>query len=233
MFPALLSRRFLTAAVWMAAVSSSALATPYAVTYTGTIQSGGTDFPEIINGQTYTVTFVFDNGGNTANSQTWSGSQLTCTLWRMNNARNVVYAQDLAAKPPSTMTGAATTDASGALTAMFTDISAGTGVSAGQYTASGFVPAAPVQWYANDGNDVFVDNSGRAFGDPTGFSGGVAMGVVHWSAPTPFSGSCAALAAPVAGNATAVPALGDAELALLSALVAGMDALRRCKRSFA
>ena len=220
--------RILAVATLAGAASSAALAAPYAITYGSVIQNSS--FPEIINGERYTITLVFDNQGSSAASQTWNGSHLTCIIMRMNGTQNVVYAQDLAATPAAA-SGSAATDASGALTAMFTDVSAVTGVAAGQYTASGFAPAAPVHWYVADDNPIFEGAGGQFFEDPDGpapVAGPVTP--ARWTAPTPFSGPCAAAPAPAPGNAAAVPTLGEVGLALLGLAAAGMGARRLRRR---
>ena len=173
---------------------------------------------------------MFDNGGATANAQTWTPANLTCTIWQMNNAKNVVFVQDLTATPPTTSTGLITTNASGALTAVFSEVD---GAPAGSYTTSGITLVSDVAWYANDSNDVFFDDGGstdKAFGDT---AGGVQMNIAHWSAPKPFTGSCnAASFAPFNTNttATAVPTLGEWSLALLALTAAGFGATRLRRR---
>lgn len=225
-------RRTLTALA-LASASAVASAAPYAISYQGTIDDS--DFPEIINGQTYTVTFVFDNGGSSANSQTWTDANLTCTIWRMNNARNVIFAQDLVATPPSgSLSGSLTTDASGALTAIFSAVTTQTtgsgGVPAGAYTTTGITLTAPVAWYANNANNVLFDSNGgtgaRSFGDA---AGGVQMNIANWSAPQRVIGACDDTPY-VAPPATPVPTLGEWSLALLGLAAAGLGARRLRRR---
>jgi len=52
-----------------------ARAAPYAMTYTGVIDDS--PFSEIKNDESFTVTFVFDNGNSSANSQVWTAVHLT------------------------------------------------------------------------------------------------------------------------------------------------------------
>ncbi|WP_010464040.1 IPTL-CTERM sorting domain-containing protein [Acidovorax radicis] len=218
-------RQYATA-VALASACACAGATPFAITYTGTISDSL--MPEIINGQNYTVTLVFDNrDDNTAINQLWIGAHLTCTIWRMNNTGNVVFAQDLVARPP-TVVGTTTTNAVGALTSIFTEVR-DTMIPAGAYTASGVALTAPVHWFANGGNAVFADSTSgyRTFRD----SGpGVLMNIANWSAPQPFSGPCSAFASPEA--ATAVPTLGEWTMVLLglATAVVGARRLRRHSR---
>lgn len=221
-------RALIIAAV--AAACSVAVAAPYAVNYQGNISSS--DFPEITVGESYTLTLVFDNGGTSANSQTWGAAHLTCAIWRMNNARNVVYAQNLVATPPSTVTGSATTNGAGGLTGMFSSVSSipgDPGYPAGSFTSSGISLTAPVHWFANSLNGVFYDALGgtqnREFSDA---AGGVIMNPANWSAPTPFSGSCSA--APSAVGVAPVPTLGEWGLGLLGLAAAGLGAQRLRRR---
>lgn len=229
--PAPLWRRAVVAAALTYAASGAALAAPYAITYTGTI--AGSTFASINNGQTYSVTFVFDNQGNSANSQTWSTANLTCTIWRMNNAGNVVFAQNLVTVPPNAV-GSVTTDAGGALTGVFSSVDA-QNLSSGQYAVSGITLTAPVSWYANENNGVFYDTGpDRVFLDAyeAESSGGIRMTPAFWSAPTPFTGDCLAVPVPPQPVAvTAVPALGEWTLMLLALGAAGLGARRLRKRA--
>lgn len=206
-----------------AGLCSPAMAAPYATTYTGTVSTS--DFPEIVAGQSYSVTFVFDNGGNSAAGQAWTAAQLTCTIWRMNDARNVGFVQDLTTSPPSVASGSATTDGAGALTGMFTEI---TGDPAGpSFSSSGVTHTVPAHWFANSINNVFSDAAqNRSVNDA---SGGVQMQQLNrWSPPQPFPFACGpALLAPAA---TPVPTLADGSLGALCALLAGMGAMAYRRR---
>lgn len=149
----------------LACAASATIAAPFAVTYTGVIDQS--EFAPIIDGQRYTVTFVFDNGGNTAVNQVWTGTHLTCTLWRMNDAGNLVFAQDLATSPPTAVAGSITTNGAGVLTGMFTVVN---GDPAGPaFSSSGFTHTAPVHWFAQGVNEVFGDaGQVRTFYDAAG-----------------------------------------------------------------
>lgn len=222
-------RKALIAAA-LASAGSLALAAPYAITYEGTI--GGSEFPEIIDGQSYTVTFVFDNGGTSANSQTWSGEHLTCTLWRMNDARNVTYTQNLVATPPTATSGSATTDAAGALTNIFSAIY-GRNVPAGSFTASGIALTDSADWFANDMDAVFYERvSGSQVKKFDDTLVGVQMDIASWSAPVRVSGACddTPYAEPPVASVTPVPTLGEWSLALLGLAAAGLGARRLRRR---
>ncbi|MEZ5606860.1 MAG: IPTL-CTERM sorting domain-containing protein [Burkholderiaceae bacterium] len=212
------------------AASAAASAAPYATTYTGVIgnpQDGGAQgFSSVLVGQPYSVTLVFDNGGSSLVNQTWESSNLRCVLWRFNTAQNVVYAQDLQVSPAGA-TGAVSTDASGALDGMFSEVLA-ENVPPAAYSASGFSPALDgVYWYINGYNSIFYsDGNGRAV---HGTPAGVPIAFAEWSAPVPYAGNCAAPAPATPTQPTAVPTLGHAGLALMAALLGalGWGAARR------
>lgn len=209
-------------AVLLVCAASAAAASPYAVTYTGTIANSS--FAQIISGQHYSVTFVFDNGGNTAVNQTWSAADLRCTIWRMNDAGNAVFAQDLSplASPPTAATGSVTTDGTGVLTSMFSGISSSpAGV---DFSSSGFTHPVPLHWFANGSNNVLRDGiQNRLFDDA---AGGVQMNPTNWLLAPYDGGPCAV---PPPAPAAAVPTLGEWALALLSLAAAalGFAAQRR------
>jgi len=206
----------------LACAASAAIAAPFAVTYTGEIDQS--EFALIMDGQRYTVNFVFDNGGNTAVNQVWTGAHLTCTIWSMNDAGNLVFAQDLATSPPTEVSGSITTNGAGVLTGMFTVVN---GDPAGPaFSSSGFAHTVPVHWFANGVNEVFGDAAQvRTFYDA---SGGVQMAPANWLLHT-YDGPCAA--PPPAPAPTPVPTLGGAGLAALAALLAGLGGVARRRRA--
>jgi hypothetical protein len=160
-------------------VAGSAFAAPYSSTYTGTIgtESSSIHFPEVNEGESYSVTLVFDNGGSTAANQTWNETHLTCIFFNVNDAGDVTYAQDLTVATIDQSSGLIVTDAGGVLTSMFDRVIDDT-VAPGTYEASGIALQDSLAWYLNSSNDVFfsdVENTGYdlAFGDVTG---GVQMG---------------------------------------------------------
>ena len=214
-------RQHLTS-IFLAGAASAAAASPYAVTYTGTIANSS--FVQIIDGQHYSITFVFDNGGNTAVNQTWGAADLRCTIWRMNDAGNAVFAQNLSplASPPTAATGSVTTDGAGVLASMFSGVSSSP---AGQdFSSSGFTHPVPLHWFANGSNNVVRDGAQIHLFDDA--AGGVQMAPTHWLL-APYDGPCAAPSP--APAAVAVPALGEGALALLAtaAAVLGLGGLRR------
>jgi hypothetical protein len=209
-------------------VGVNAWAAPFATTYTSTIGAAvnNTTFPELEVGETFQITLVMDNGGAVATNQTWTNTALECIVFQFNDGGNVVFAQDLAADGNFTTVGTASTDAAGALTQFFTGIVDGEGNStASNYTAAGFTVTDPVEWYLDSTNDFFV--SGISTGTQRGVADsadGIQMAASNWSAPTPFTQSCNALAfLPRSG----VPATPTWLLGLLALGVAAIALFRR------
>ena len=226
------TKHTVTAAVLALAVAS-AQAAPFAITYQGTIADS--DIPGIHDGQRYTLTLVMDNGGSDADNETWEPRDLTCAIWRVNDAANVVVAHDLRAAPPAGSGGAVETNSSADLMEMFTHVESGYGVSDAALRTRGLPPGTSLSsWYANEANRVLYVYDGQ--GDEFGFgdsTGGVSMSPQAWSQPAPFTGNCLDAAGPAsAGSGIAsVPTLGHAALALLSAFVGGLGLRMRRRNS--
>ncbi|MFT3777168.1 MAG: IPTL-CTERM sorting domain-containing protein [Ottowia sp.] len=209
------------AAALLACAAATAQAAPFAITYNGTI--GTSSLPEIHSGQPYSITLVLDNGDTSASDQSWNGAHITCVIWRMNTAQNVVLAQN---GPITNTANTASTNMSGTLTGFF-DYVVANPVAAGSYTTSGFTsPLGDPAWFINGDNAVFSSNTLDHFDDA---SGGVPTTPASWSNPVPFTGSCAAPTAPTAPNATPVPTLGHAALALLAGLLGAAGFITRRK----
>lgn len=213
------------AAAILALAASAAQADPFAVTYQGTISNS--TIPGIHNGQRYTLTLVMDHGNPVFDSADWEPQMLTCAIWRMNDAGNVVAAHDLAASPPTAVQGTASAvGGNGALTQMFTDIRTTSAIPAAALRTRG-LPTGWVMddWYANGSvSDVFnmadPQPATQSFEDA---AGGVEMIPAAWSNPVPFPGNCLDAANPPSpGSVASVPTLGHAALALLGALVGGV-----------
>ncbi len=202
------------------AAAAAAQAVPFAITAEGDL--GSSEFPDIAN-ETYSVTFIFASGANTTDTSTasrvWDWDYLTCTIWRMNTARNVVYQQDLVATPPTSGQGSFATDASGALTMVPTQVVMDSpAAQPGQYTAQGSIQGA-VKWFASNGAGVvFIDRVGsgsaRTFSSTSSL-----MQPGNWSAPVRVAGPCdpTPYAAPPAP--APVPALGLGGLGMLAGLL--------------
>jgi len=210
------------AAALLACAATAAQADPFAITYNGTIGTSG--FPEIHSGQPYSVTLVLDNGSLSAVDESWNGTHITCVIWRMNTAQNVVLAQN---GPITNTDDTASTNMSGTLTGFF-DYVVANPVAAGSYTTSGFTsPLVAPAWFINAINPAFTTDA-LYFDDA---SGGVPTTPASWSNPVPFTGSCAASTTPTAPNATPVPTLGHAALALLAGLLGAAGFIGRRKKA--
>lgn len=169
-------------AALLVAATAAAQAAPFAVTLTGTINAS--TFAEVRNGERFAVTLVYDNGGNTAISQTWQTGDLRCAVWRMNNDAGVVYTQTsfngmVPANPR--------TDAGGALITLPTIVAHSS--QNNSYTVSGMaLPDAP-SWHATagDGGNIYF----RDADDARGFYSGFRLPAV-WIPPVAVASPCAA-----------------------------------------
>lgn len=216
-----LSRLLLAGAVMLGGLGQ-VHAAPYYITHTG--QQANSTLPALIDGEAYTVTLVFDNGGSTAVNQTWTGANLTCTIWTFNNARNVQFAQDLVAAPPASALGSVVTNGSGVLSSVFSEVLEDTAASS--FSLAGMLATGSIRWFANEQNGIFYDQSlsvGAA-------SGGVPMTAAQWTNPQPFTGSCIAAVPQTAS--VPVPSLtawGVMVISSLLALGAGLTLRRKEK----
>jgi len=223
----------------LAVLAGTAQARPYATTYTGTIEASVA--PEVIAGQRIDVTLVFDNGSNTAQGQSWAYDQLTCVLWRMNDARNAIFAQDLADHPPNYGAGRVNTDATGALTRMFDHVVYQDANPAANYTTYGLATVPDVHWYVVPAIGQlapaglhFYDGSASGGSQRFHTTTGQPLPVTGWSAPVAFDRPCnaAAWAPQQSTGVAAVPALGAWGVPLLGGLTGllGMAVLGTRKR---
>ena len=211
--------------------SAHSVAAPFSITYTSTIGTEYTTdlFPEVNEGESYSLTLVLDNGSSNALSQEWVEADLTCATFVLNDAGDVQFAQDLTLAPVGSSGGSILTDGTGILSSNFSDLGFNN-VYATSYKASGIALTDPIDWYANDDNDVFFidDVDHTAFGDA---AGGVLMAPVNWSNPTPWAGTCAPVAPPpTSALTTAIPALSSWALVLLSGLMLLIGGLVRRNR---
>lgn len=207
--------RFLILSLPFYIFSANVNSAPYFITYTSTISFSG--YPEIINGESYTLTFVVDNGGTTTSNQIWNAADLQCAHWSMNNAGNVRFEHDLSgAGEIAEIFGAIETDAGGALVDNFTSVISDPATPAA-YTAIGFIPPDPIGWYANSNNQIFYSPTYvNSFSDA---AGGVQMAVVNWSNPQPYVGVGCAAAVPPVVTPRSIPTLTEWGVILLSGLL--------------
>ena len=216
--------RLLIAAFLLVFICGGASAAPFSVSYVGTMQNSaaaGAFFANIVNGETYIVTLVMDNGGNSSQSQTWVASDLVGIKWEVNDSRNVVFEQDIDTSYTDnySIIGTATTDANGALTVFFTDISNGGFV----FQAVGLPDlVSPAAWFLNGNNDVFYSDADVMGGSYRPWvadaAGGAQMNTASWSSPVAVASAPAepAQAAP----SVPVPTLPSFLLVVLGGLLA-------------
>ncbi len=200
-------------------MTSAATAAPFASQYTGTISTS--THPDIVAGESYAVTVVMDNGGASTVNQTWTGADLVCVTFAFNDARNVVFAADVVATPPTSIAGSATTDGAGALSSWFTTIRQFTDQSP-NFAASGFSsgPTPAVTWFLNSFNAVWYDTVfARAVNDA---AGGVQMAAGNWSTPVAAAPGCVAAPPPPPPAPTGVPVMGPLGLVIMSLLLGGL-----------
>jgi len=223
-------RRAATAACAALALAhgSATLAAPYLIRYTGTVTASG--ISGVDPDTAYLVALAMDNGGSSAANQTWNASHLRCIVWYFGADGDRVFVQNLTTAPPSTATGMASTDASGALTSMFSQITA-TPVTGppGSYAAFNLPPPTEVHWWINTLSPIFRYNGQEI----SGLAGEVPVAASAWSGPTALgaldTGTCAQPAAsPVAKP---VPVLGAPALALLGGGLAASAALASRRRA--
>ncbi|QEA12010.1 hypothetical protein [Comamonas flocculans] len=205
-----------------------ALGAPFATTYTGVISHS--DIPaDAPDGAVFTLTLVLDNGGASAYAQTWAPGQVRCGFWRWHAdaTRGVAVALDMAGGIAHG-TGSASTDAAGALTAIFSSLDTGGPLAWADFDTSGLAPGSAIGWAADGMAQVLGIMTGGgagSFDDGSGTpAGGIQMLPGRWSAPLPFAGTCDASAVPpappVPPSPRAVPALSLWAALLLSGLLA-------------
>ena len=198
--------------------STLGVAAPFSITYNGTIgtEHASTFFPEVNEGESYSLTLVFNNGGANALTQTWGEADLTCAIFLVNDAQDVQFTHDLTVDPVASVDGSVTTDGAGVLTDNFTYV-VYHDITSDEYEVSGIEVVDSLDWYANDNNDVFFSNSDNdAFGDA---AGGILMAPANWSDPVPFGSACGLGEPPQIQEVAPVPALSPWALGLLSCLL--------------
>ena len=191
--------RLLTVFSLLALFCGGAVAAPFSVSYVGTIDNRMDAFTNIVDGETYSVTLVMDNGGSSSQSQTWVASDLVSVKWEFNDSRNVVFEQDIdTSYCIYNVDGNATTDANGALTAFFSEVQSGGAV----FDAVGLPDlVSPAEWYMNGKNGVFFgdgcDGGHNYSPGMNDAAGGLDMGIASWSNPVAVASAQAAPSVPV------------------------------------
>jgi len=214
------------------ALASIAGAAPFSVTYTDTISSFTGFYSDINAGEQAKVTVVFDNGGSTAASQTWTAANVQCVIFTFNNADNKFAAIDYAVPPifPVT-TGTFTTDGSGQLqtsTIDWQDDSDGI-TNPVAFNIAGVTGTNPIgNWFLDGSNDVFDTNVGEI--NFTNVANDTQ--VTNWSNPVPAAGVCASFFPSTSPKAAAIPTLNPWGMMTLSVLmgIGVVVGLRRHRR---
>lgn len=216
------------------ATASAAQAAPFAITYTGTLMDSTR--PGIHDGQRHRVTYIMDNGGATAQGQTWTGAHLTCVLWRVNDDDHLLLRYPLRGAPGVFHAGQVVTDATGTLMHMLDRVWADS-IHTGITPPAGVTLQPPLMFETSMRTPNLLDR------DPSGGSfrpvfsdsaGGISMLSSDWSAPRPVAGPCDDAPpgpGPGPGGVQAVPALGLPALALLGLGAAGLGARRLRRKS--
>ena len=212
------------AALALTLLMSNTASAAYQMVYVGTIGSRPDqtpNFANVIEGESYQVTLVVDNGGNSLANQTWAADDLVSIRFEFNDARDVTFEQDV---DPSYeeyfVDGTATTDESGNLTQFFSAVRAG-GPSYQTVGLDDFVNDA--LWYLNGQNNILyadANANGGSYRPTVGdATGGVSIAASEW-AVTVYPGRA---------TPTPVPTLPLYGLVLLFGLL-GMLGLRKLEK---
>lgn len=220
---------FLAAA--LLGVASTAQAAPFAITYTGTT-AANPSLPGVQGGESFSVTFVMDNGGTATAGQRWLLSNLTCAIWRFGQgSQRTTFTHPLTGSAAQISYGSGVAQANAAGTALASMFDIGVySVPATDYTVSGpIVLGEPVSWNVNGFTTALADAQG-SFDD---VEGGVPIDPQLWSRPVPVVDRCddtPMTVPPPGGRAQPVPALSLPALALLSLGATGLG-VRRLRRN--
>lgn len=103
----------------LALAAPAAHASPFSFIYNDTVSDPGS-VPDILVGDAVKITITLDNGGSSANSQTWTSSHLTSLKFDFDNGSLVTTFTSPFDGGLDSGTGDFVTDGSGALTSIFT-----------------------------------------------------------------------------------------------------------------
>ena len=231
-------------------IGASAIAAPYWTGYRGTIANS--TIPAIRNGENYTVNIIFDNGGNSVSGQSWSGANVKCMVWYMNNDNSVMFVQDLTKPGANFMaSGQIATNSSGAMSTMFSRFGTSglAGAGAGTFVGQGLTGllTAPYAGVPQTGvpGTVFIAGPSGTYTNNFGDSNlTIPVTPNAWKSVAPFDGwgiqknprfaELTGCADPkpvvIPTTATPVPALGAPALALLGLGAAAFGARRLRRR---
>jgi hypothetical protein len=204
-------------ALLLLSVSTLAVADPYSVTWTDTIAAGSTA-PYIV-GQSMSVTYVLDNGGTSAASQTWNAVDVVSVKFVLNNGAITTIFDPNSTNGLANTAGSFVTDATGALTSVPSAWIDNDGPSP-VISSNDPQGATDLRWYVNGSNSVYGNRSNPSdwrYADAT--SVGNNIDPADWSNP-----------ASAAATATSVPTMSLYSL-VLTTLGLLLVAVRRLRPS--
>lgn len=203
-------------AILFFAVSSIANANPFSVTWTDTL-SASSNLPYIV-GEAISITFVLDNGGTSAASQTWNAVDVVSVTFVINNAPSTITTvfDPNSGNGLSSTAGSFATDAAGTLTSA---PSAWVDSDGGSPIVSSNDPqgTSTIRWWVNSANEV-LQNQSASPDDRSAFTNNVSTNSdpAFWTNP----------AAVVGGAPTPVPTLSEWALILLVMMLAMFGVIR-------
>lgn len=148
----------LSAILFFLSMSSLALADPFTVTYSDTIDASSTTPPFNV-GEALTISIVLDNGGTTTASQTWKSADAVSITYSKNDAPNTITTV-FSAAALNNNTGDFVTDAGGVLTTEPSIWAAFTSSTTSPTVISTNDPNTPIQgFYINGNNWVYINGA--------------------------------------------------------------------------
>ncbi|MFT5711556.1 MAG: hypothetical protein ACI8QT_002264 [Halioglobus sp.] len=151
----------LNAILFFLSMSSLALADPFTVTYSDTIDASSTTPPFNV-GEALTISIVLDNGGTTTASQTWTSADAVSITYSINDAPNTITTVFSAAALNSNA-GDFVTDAGGVLTTVPSSWTAFISSTTSPSVISTNDPDTPIKgFYINGFNWVYQNDANAA-----------------------------------------------------------------------
>lgn len=192
--------------ILLLSVSTVAVADPFSVTWTDTLSSS--DLP-YLTGEPTSITFVLDNGGSSAASQTWNATDVVSVTFVFNNAPNTITTvfDPNSGNGLSSTAGSFITDAAGTLTSAPSSWNDSDGASP-IISSNDPQGTSSVRWWVNGANEIYQNQSAS----PDNRSASAANVSTNtdpaaWSNPVPSG-------APPAGPATPIPTMSAYGLVL-------------------
>ena len=207
----------LSALLSFLSISSFVVAAPFTVTYTDTVLASST-IPPYNTGEAFTISIVLDNGGTSVASQTWTSADITSITFTINDAPDTITTV-FSPISLTTSTGSFVTNAAGVLTAVpsaWND----NGFPLNSTVLSTNDPDLPVNaFFINSANGVYFSNTNVA--EMTNVANNTTA--ANWSNP---------VSAGVLAPATAVPALSQWAMIMLSLMLLAIGLLNKIRRIY-